>query len=130
MSDEYDLVARGKLKLKTDSISSKDKKKKKKEKKRERERLERGVRQEQETIDEEVRANAAPKGATMTKAEMSFKKMQQKMVSFAWLWLLPKSTPKNWQFFLGFSSTARQTHFGEGIDDSQAEGGEIQWAFG
>lgn len=81
MSDAYDLVARGKLKLKTDCESSKNKKKRKKEKKRERDRLERGVRQEQETYDEEQRIAAAPKVQQMTKAEMSFKKMQEKMVS-------------------------------------------------
>lgn len=81
MSDAYDLVARGKLKLKTDSESSKSKKKRRKDKKNERERLERGVRQEQETIDEEQRIAATPKVQQMTKAEMSFKKMQEKMVN-------------------------------------------------
>lgn len=80
MSDAYDLVARGKLKLKTDSESSKNIKKKKKDKKRERERLDRGVRQEQETYDEDQRIASAPKVPKMTKAEMSFKKMQDKMV--------------------------------------------------
>lgn len=81
MSDAYDLVARGKLKLKSDSKSSKNKAKKKKDKKRERERLDRGVRQEQETYDEEQRIAAEPKVQQMTKAEMSFKKMQEKMVN-------------------------------------------------
>lgn len=74
------MVARGKLKLKTDSESSKSKKKRKKDKKKERERLERGVRQEQETYDEEQRIAAVPKVQQMTKAELAFKKMQEKMV--------------------------------------------------
>lgn len=81
MSDSYELVARGKLKLKTDTESSKNKKKRKKDKKKERERLDRGVRQEQETYDEEQRIAAAPKIQQMTKAELSFKKMQEKMVN-------------------------------------------------
>lgn len=81
MGDEYDLVARGKLKLKTDS----EKKKKKKDKKKEREQLERGVK---ESI-EETRDNGKSNGLKMTKAEMAFKKQQEKMVNNNLFLLIP-----------------------------------------
>lgn len=126
MSDAYDLVARGKLKLKTDTESRKIKKKRKKDKKKERERLDRGVRQEQETYDEEQRIAAVPKVQQMTKAELSFKKMQEKMVNNDGkinLTRIFKST-------LYFCFVARETHNGEGSNDSQTEGREIQRAFG
>lgn len=74
MSDEYDLMARGKLKLKTDSDK---KKKKKKDKKKEREQLERGVK---ETF-EEKRESGKSVPRQMTKAEMAFKQQQAKMVT-------------------------------------------------
>lgn len=72
MSDEYEQVARGKLKLKTDS--SKISKKKKKDKKN-REKLERELEKEKQN-----NASQAP-ARQMTKAELSFKKMQEKMVN-------------------------------------------------
>lgn len=81
MEDEYENVSRGKLKLRiTDSdISKKKKKKNKKNKKKEQERLERGV---QQTNDEEQEARqATSSGSQMTKAEVAFKKQQEKMVS-------------------------------------------------
>lgn len=74
MSDEYAKVSKGKLKLKSDSEISK-KKKKKKDKDREREKI---ANTSSETI------NIAPETSTgrkLTKAEQSFKKMQDKMVS-------------------------------------------------
>lgn len=75
MSDEYEHVARGKLKLKTDS--NKISKKKKKDKKN-REKLEREHESHKETLNG-IQSSSAP-GRTMTKAELSFKKMQEKMV--------------------------------------------------
>lgn len=98
MADAYDLVARGKLKLKSDSNSSK--KKKNKDKKKERERMGRGVRQEQETYaeDERIANSTAPK---MTKAEQSFKKMQEKMVSLLLVICFSGSKVKN--LYLHFS---------------------------
>lgn len=80
MADEYENVARGKLKLRiTDSDISKKKKKKKKNKKKEQERLERGV---QQINDEEQEVRPATFSASkMTKAEIAFKKQQEKMVS-------------------------------------------------
>lgn len=72
MSDEYDQVARGKLRLKTDS--SKVSKKKKKKDKKQREQLEREL--------EERQKNSQASARQMTKAEQSFKKMQDKMVTF------------------------------------------------
>lgn len=72
MSDDYEHVARGKLKLKTDS--NKVSKKKKKQDKKERAKLE----HEYETM----KNLPQPPERQMTKAELSFKKMQEKMVSF------------------------------------------------
>lgn len=81
MSDEYDNVARGKLKLKTDS--NKVSKNKKKKDKKDREMVER-------EIEEQMRKAASaeqPQSRTMTKAEMAFKKMQNKIVSeFDHIW--------------------------------------------
>jgi hypothetical protein len=69
MSDEYAKVARGKLKLKTDGEISK-KKKKKKDK-------------EKERVDKIMAEVGTSKPASeLTKAELSFKKMQDKMVNF------------------------------------------------
>lgn len=73
MSDAYDHVARGKLQLKTDS--SKISKKKKKKDKKNREKLE--LELEQEKQNNTTQASARQ----MTKAEQSFKKMQEKMVN-------------------------------------------------
>lgn len=76
MSDEYENVARGKLKLKTDS--SKISKKKKKDKKN-REKLERELEQQKQSQIPKAPARQ------MTKAEQSFKKMQEKMVSYCFV---------------------------------------------
>lgn len=73
MADEYEKVARGKLKLKTDGEISK-KKKKKRDKEREREKA--------ANVDASVIQIVEPtSGRPLTKAEESFKKMQDKMVS-------------------------------------------------
>lgn len=80
MSDEYDNINRGKLKLKTDS--NKVSKKKKKKDKKDREMIER-------EIEEQMRKAAnseQPQKLTMTKAEMAFKKMQDKIVSIWGRW--------------------------------------------
>lgn len=71
MSDEYEHVARGKLKLKTDSnkVSKKNKKKDKKERK------------QLEREHEQMKNMAQAPARQMTKAELSFKKMQEKMAS-------------------------------------------------
>lgn len=76
MSDEYAKVSRGKLKLKTDGEISK-KKKKKKDKDRERDKI---VNIDRSTI-EIVPQESSSTGRKLTKAEESFKKMQDKMVS-------------------------------------------------
>lgn len=74
MADEYEKVARGKLRLKTDGEISK-KKKKKRDKEREREQA--------ANVDASVIQIVEPtsSGRPLTKAEESFKKMQDKMVS-------------------------------------------------
>lgn len=74
MSDEYAKVARGKLKLKTDGEMSK-KKKKKKDKEKERDKVANIDRSTVEIVPQEST------GRKLTKAEISFKKMQDKMVS-------------------------------------------------
>ena len=71
MSDEYAKVAKGKLKLKTDGELSK-KKKKKRDKEKEREKI---ANVEISTVQQSVRK--------LTKAEESFKKMQDKMVRYS-----------------------------------------------
>lgn len=73
MSDEYANVARGKLTLKTDGEISK-KKKKKKDKEREREKI---ANVDPSTVQMTESTSTERK---LTKAEMSFKKMQDKMV--------------------------------------------------
>lgn len=74
MSDEYAKVARGKLKLKTDGELSK-KKKKKKDKEKDNHRV--------SNIDTSLIqvSEASSSQRKLTKAEESFKKMQDKMVS-------------------------------------------------
>lgn len=94
MSDEYEHVARSKLKLKTDS--SKISKKKKKDKKN-REKLEREHEQHKEAL-KDVQSSAAPR-RTMTKAELSFKKMQEKMVSTSHSTNFHVSNRSGWQLF-------------------------------
>ena len=69
MSDEYAKVARGKLTLKTDGELSK---KKKKKKSKDKEAL--------ANIDRETIQIKETGGRTLTKAEQSFKNMQDKMV--------------------------------------------------
>lgn len=76
MSDEYEHVARSKLKLKSDSKTI-SKKKKKDKKNREKLEREHENNQHQETLNG---SQSAASGRTMTKAELSFKKMQEKMV--------------------------------------------------
>lgn len=78
MADEYEHVARSKLKLKTDS--NKISKKKKKDKKK-REKLERELDQEQHYNREKIDNAPQAPVRSMTKAELSFKKMQEKMVN-------------------------------------------------
>lgn len=77
MSDEYAKVSRGKLKLKTDGEISK-KKKKKKDKEKEREMI---ANADSSTIQVGEQSNDNTSTRKLTKAEMSFKKMQDKMVS-------------------------------------------------
>lgn len=77
MSDEYAKVARGKLKLKTDGELSKKKKKKNKQKELEKIGL-------IDTSTIEVKEQSG--GRALTKAEESFKKMQDKMVSYLVIW--------------------------------------------
>lgn len=85
MSDEYEHVSRGKLKLKSDSEIKKKKKKKSKDKEKLREKVEKALVEESHGsgssgISEQGRSQGAPPGRVLTKAEESFKKMQEKMV--------------------------------------------------
>lgn len=76
--DEYDVVARGKLKLKHNVDSQIKKKKKKKSKNKEKERLmEKQLAEKAQTHSDS--SNDAPI-RQLTKAELAFKKMQEKMV--------------------------------------------------
>lgn len=79
MSDEYDNVARGKLKLKTDSgkVSKKHKKSKKSKKDDRMENPSREKDSNSYTYEERV---PRPPERQLTKAEISFKKQQTKMV--------------------------------------------------
>lgn len=128
MSDEYDYVTRGKLKLKTDS--NKVSKKKKRNDKKDREIIER-------EIEEQMRkaaSSAQPQKLTMTKAEMAFKKMQAKIVSIYANTVKQKilSEPKNDNIFTFYSlihKTARETNYGEGLDDPQTACRKIQRTF-
>ncbi|XP_062546695.1 protein FAM32A-like [Armigeres subalbatus] len=79
MSDEYEHVSRGKLKLKSDSEIKKKKKKKSKDKEKLREKVEKSLEQSGGSSAEQARTQAAPVGRVLTKAEESFKKMQDKM---------------------------------------------------
>lgn len=74
MADEYAKVSRGKLKLKTDGEISK-KKKKKRDKEKEREMVSNF---DPSTV--QVSESTASSERKLTKAEESFKKMQDKMV--------------------------------------------------
>jgi len=89
-SSEYDMVSKGKLKLKTDSDH---KKKKKKDKKKLKEKVEKTV----ETYEDDKLRNAntsnsyydptthSASGRKLTKAELAFKAMQEKMVIFLFI---------------------------------------------
>ncbi|EDS42611.1 NBP2b protein [Culex quinquefasciatus] len=79
MSDEYQHAARGKLKLKCDSEIKKKKKKKSKDKDKEklREKVEKSL--EQSGSGSGQQQQVKPTGRVLTKAEESFKKMQEKM---------------------------------------------------
>lgn len=77
--DEYENVARGKLKLKNDS-EIKKKKKKRKDKDKEREKIELS---ESSSVDFGGASSQQnnPQGRPLTKSEQSFKQMQEKMVT-------------------------------------------------
>lgn len=76
MSDEYDHVARGKLRLKTDTGKITKKHKSKKSKKEKRPDI-----SHVSSVNFEEKVPEAPK-RQLTNAEIAFKKMQVKMVSF------------------------------------------------
>ncbi|KAG4079935.1 hypothetical protein HA402_006247 [Bradysia odoriphaga] len=76
MADEYALVSRGKLKLKTDSEIKK--KKSKKHNKKEKGKIERGAQEELESIKTTAEEHHS-QTRHLTKAEVSYKKMQEKM---------------------------------------------------
>ncbi|XP_053660628.1 protein FAM32A [Anopheles marshallii] len=81
MSDEYQHVSKSKLKLKNDSDTKK--KHKKKDKQKQKDKMIRAVLENPgEGTSEERKQQAqsnTPVGRTLTKAEESFKKMQEKM---------------------------------------------------
>ncbi|XP_055383217.1 protein FAM32A [Condylostylus longicornis] len=80
--DEYSTVARGKLKLKTDSENSiKKKKKSKKNKSKEREKIEKALKKDggEQTFVNTPQSESNPSTRQLTKAEVSFKKQQEKM---------------------------------------------------
>lgn len=121
MSDEYEQVARGKLKLKSDS--SKISKKSKKKEKKNREKMER----EAYEYNEQMKNSQQEPVRQFTKAELSFKKMQEKMVCSATTRLKRAKKPNtflNGIVCLFFS--ARKTNHGESIAHAQTTSGEIQ----
>lgn len=128
MSDEYDSVARGKLKLKTDSGKVSKKLKKSKKHKKD-DRMENPSREKDSnaySYEERV-----PKVAErqLTKAEMSFKKMQVKMVSLIHLFALishKRTNDEHVAFVLVMFYAARETDYGKSSDDTQAARREIQ----
>ncbi|XP_050073433.1 protein FAM32A [Anopheles maculipalpis] len=88
MSDEYQHVSKSKLKLKNDSDAKK--KHKKKDKKKDKEKIMRAVledpdqgakdrKRQQQQQDAQAGSTSVAGGRTLTKAEESFKKMQEKM---------------------------------------------------
>lgn len=84
MSDEYQFVSKGKLKLKCDSEIKKKKKKKSKDKEKLREKVEKSFEQSGGSDSGNGQSNHSQQkapGRVLTKAEESFKKMQEKMVS-------------------------------------------------
>lgn len=116
MSDEYEQVARGKLKLKTDS--SKISKKKKKDKKN-REKMER----QSEEYNEKIQNIPQAPVRQLTKAELSFKKMQEKMVSDGCIRC--QICVMN-EFLMIFFVAARKTNHGKSITNTQTTSGKIQ----
>lgn len=122
MSDEYDFVARGKLKLKTDSNISKNKKKNKKNKKNDQEKLERGV---QQMSDEGTRP-AIPSAPKMTKAEIAFKKGQEKMVNLIVASIGSLGFNVIFVITFLFYLIERKTYSGKSYVDAQATRREIQ----
>ncbi|KFB53240.1 AGAP000425-PA-like protein [Anopheles sinensis] len=80
MSSEYQHVSKSKLKLKNESDIKISKKRSKKQKKKDMEKQIRAVMQEPpRTNNEPPTPPPASKGRVLTKAEESFKKMQEKM---------------------------------------------------
>ncbi|XP_053678400.1 protein FAM32A [Anopheles nili] len=78
MDNEYQLVSKSKLKLKNESDSKK--KHKKKNKKKDKEKVIRAVLENPGGLDEQQKPQgSSSKGRVLTKAEESFKKMQEKM---------------------------------------------------
>lgn len=112
MPDEYAKVAKGKLKLKTDGEMSK-KKKKKKDKDREKE-LEKIAYVDSSTVQIGEPSTYERK---LTKAEQSFKKMQDKMVR-----RFPAFNSLNFQTFL---FVAKEANPRESQHNSQAASGEV-----
>ncbi|XP_065085032.1 protein FAM32A [Ochlerotatus camptorhynchus] len=79
MSDQYDYAGKGKLKLKSDSEIKKKKKKKSKDKDKLREKVEKSLEQSGSSSSQQSQTQAPSTGRVLTKAEESFKKMQEKM---------------------------------------------------
>lgn len=116
MGDEYDNVARGKLKLKTDS-NNVNKKKKKKNKKN-REKMDKQY--EDEINKYESEKTNSQQRPTMTKAEMAFKKMQAKIVRISVNKIIYKITYNNNTlfYFVFIYSPARETDQGKSIPNT------------
>lgn len=82
-ADEYDMVAKGKLRLKVNDSSCEIKKNKKHKKKKDKEKLERAAAAASAEHNESTeRSSNDSTKLKMTKAEMAFKKMQEKMVCY------------------------------------------------
>lgn len=143
MSDEYENVSRGKLKLKTDT-GRVDKKHKKRSKKaissssKEEELILMNPCREKDsnTCNYQERAPKAPE-RQLTKAELSFKKMQAKIVSTILTFFLSlqcisfvvRRSTEDFNYrqfsinilpFYGHLFSARETDHGKSIDDTQA----------
>ncbi|XP_067634741.1 protein FAM32A-like [Eurosta solidaginis] len=77
MSDAYDFVAKGKLKLKNDDKANKKKKSKHKHKEKDKERAKEALQTSvNESLEDKVTSSTAQK---LTKAELAFKQQQEKM---------------------------------------------------
>lgn len=77
MSDAYDFVAKGKLKLKTDGSIKKKKKKKSKDKDKEKEAYQKALEEDRIASQQQSSSSGERK---LTKAEQAFKIQQEKMV--------------------------------------------------